>query len=108
MGRILAIDFGTKRIGLAVTDPNQIIATALDTIPSAEILDFLKNYFSTESVSKIIIARSSISLPYLIYYKKETYLYGILQPKNQIIMDYQSVLKDMKKKCFRIQTKRIL
>jgi len=55
LGRILAIDFGTKRIGLAVTDPNQIIATALDTIPSAEILDYLKNYFSKESVSKIII-----------------------------------------------------
>ena len=55
MGRILAIDFGTKRIGLAVTDPNQIIATALDTIPSAEIFDYLKNYFSKEPVSKIII-----------------------------------------------------
>ena len=55
MGRILAIDFGTKRIGLAVTDSNQIIATALTTIPSAEIFDYLKIYFSKESVTRIII-----------------------------------------------------
>lgn len=55
MGRILAIDFGAKRIGIAVTDSNQIIATALDTVPSAEILNYLKNYFSKEKVSKIIV-----------------------------------------------------
>jgi putative Holliday junction resolvase len=55
LGRILAIDFGTKRIGLAVTDTNQIIATALETIASASIFEYLKSYVGKESVSKIIV-----------------------------------------------------
>jgi len=55
LGRILAIDFGTKRIGLAVTDPNQIIATALTTIPSAKIFDYLNSYLSKESVSQFVV-----------------------------------------------------
>jgi putative Holliday junction resolvase len=53
--RILAIDFGTKRIGLAVTDTNRIIATALDTVPSAQIFDYLTNYLKKENVSQIVI-----------------------------------------------------
>ncbi len=55
MGRILAIDFGQKRVGLAVTDPMQMIATRLTTIPTNEIWIFLKDYFSKENVEKIII-----------------------------------------------------
>lgn len=55
MERILAIDFGTKRIGLAVTDTNRIIATALDTVPSAQIFDYLTNYLKKENVSQIVI-----------------------------------------------------
>lgn len=55
MGRILAIDYGTKRIGLAVTDPDQIIATPLDTIENQKIFEFLKQYFSKESVELIIL-----------------------------------------------------
>jgi putative Holliday junction resolvase len=50
MGRILAIDYGSKRTGLAVTDPLRIIATALETVPSAELLSFLKNYCAKEPV----------------------------------------------------------
>jgi putative Holliday junction resolvase len=55
MPRILAIDYGGKRTGLAVTDPLQIIATGLTTIPSAELFPFLKNYFANEAVELIII-----------------------------------------------------
>ncbi len=55
MGRILAIDFGTKRTGLAVTDPLQIIATALDTVETASLLAYLKNYLQKEQVDKAVI-----------------------------------------------------
>ncbi len=55
MPRILAIDFGQKRTGIAVTDEMQIIASGLTTINSVEIFEFLKNYFLTEKVEKIIV-----------------------------------------------------
>lgn len=55
MGRILAIDYGGKRTGIAVTDPLQIIATGLTTIDSKELVPFLKKYFSTETVELVII-----------------------------------------------------
>lgn len=53
--RILAIDYGAKRTGLAVTDPLQIIASGLTTVPTSELFSFLANYFQQEGVSKIII-----------------------------------------------------
>ena len=55
MARILSIDYGLKRTGLAVTDPLQIIATGLTTVHSKELIPFLKNYFSKEEVELIII-----------------------------------------------------
>ena len=55
MGRILCIDYGGKRTGIAVTDPLQIIATSLATILSAELVSFLKKYFLQESVELILI-----------------------------------------------------
>jgi len=55
MGRIMAIDYGRKRTGVAVTDPLQIIANGLDTIPSHLIFDFLNTYFEKEPVDAIII-----------------------------------------------------
>ena len=55
MPRILAIDYGLKRTGLAVTDPLKIIATGLTTIASKQLISFLKNYFSKEDVELIII-----------------------------------------------------
>lgn len=55
MARILAIDYGGKRTGLAVTDPLQIIATGLATIESKKLIPYLKNYFATEVVELIII-----------------------------------------------------
>jgi putative Holliday junction resolvase len=55
MGRILAIDFGKKRTGIAVTDPLQIIATGLETVDSKELIGYLKKYFSSEEVEKVLI-----------------------------------------------------
>ncbi len=55
MGRILAIDYGTKRVGLAVTDPEQIIASPLDTIDNKNIFSFLENYLVTNVVELIIV-----------------------------------------------------
>ncbi len=55
MARILAIDYGKKRTGIAVTDPMQIIATGLSTIDSHELIPFLKKYTETETVELIII-----------------------------------------------------
>lgn len=55
MARIMAIDYGLKRTGLAVTDPLQIIATGLMTIESPKLIVFLKDYFKKEPVELIII-----------------------------------------------------
>ena len=55
MSRILAFDYGTKRIGIAVTDPLQIIATGLDTIHPKDIVEFLKNYLLRESVELFVV-----------------------------------------------------
>jgi putative holliday junction resolvase len=55
MARILAIDYGGKRTGLAVTDPLQIIATGLAAIDSKELIPFLKRYFAAEQVELVII-----------------------------------------------------
>ncbi len=55
MDRIMAIDFGTKRVGLAVTDPNQIIATALTTIHPDKTIEFIKSYIRTESVICFVV-----------------------------------------------------
>ncbi len=55
MARILAIDYGGKRTGLAVTDPLKIIATGLETIESKELIPWLKNYLGKEDVELIII-----------------------------------------------------
>jgi putative holliday junction resolvase len=55
MARILAIDYGVKRTGLAVTDPLQIIAGALTTVETPQLFNFLKDYFSREQVELIII-----------------------------------------------------
>ena len=55
MARILCIDFGGKRTGLAITDPLQIIATGLTTINTKDFIPFLKDYFLKEQVEKIVI-----------------------------------------------------
>lgn len=55
MGRILAIDYGRKRTGLAVTDSLQLIPGGLDTVPSHELLKFLEDYFRKESVERVVV-----------------------------------------------------
>lgn len=55
VGRILAIDYGKKRVGIAVTDPLQMIATRLTTVQSGEIWTFLKDYFAKEQVERVIV-----------------------------------------------------
>ena len=55
MARILSIDYGRKRTGLAVTDPLQIIAGGLATVATAQLFDFLKDYVARESVDLIVI-----------------------------------------------------
>ncbi|WP_320052325.1 Holliday junction resolvase RuvX [uncultured Acetobacteroides sp.] len=55
MGRLLAIDYGKKRVGIAVTDPMQLIATGLCTVASNQVITFLKEYLGKESVDCIVI-----------------------------------------------------
>jgi putative Holliday junction resolvase len=55
MARIMAIDYGLKRTGIAVTDPLQIIASALTTVESAKIFTFLDNYLNKEKVELILV-----------------------------------------------------
>ncbi|MGG8494832.1 Holliday junction resolvase RuvX [Tenacibaculum sp. TC6] len=57
MGRILAIDFGKKRTGIAVTDELQIIASGLTTVTTDNLIDFLKEYISKENVELFIIGK---------------------------------------------------
>ena len=55
MPRLLAIDYGKKRCGLAVSDPLQIIATGLATVETRELLAYLRTYFFKEEVEKVLI-----------------------------------------------------
>lgn len=55
MGRILAIDYGRKRSGVAVTDPLKIIANGLTTVRTCDLMDFLKDYMRKEQVERIIV-----------------------------------------------------
>ncbi len=55
MGRLLAIDYGTKRCGIAVTDPLQIIASGLTTVTNAELIPFLVAYFKEETVDLVVL-----------------------------------------------------
>ena len=55
MGRIIGIDFGRKRTGIAVTDPLKIVANGLTTVPSHTVVDFLVKYIEKENVEKIVV-----------------------------------------------------
>lgn len=55
MPRILAIDYGSKRVGIATTDNEQIIATSLATVPEKEILHFIQNYARSETISCFVV-----------------------------------------------------
>ena len=91
MSRIIAIDYGLKRTGLAVTDPLQIIATGLTTVESRQLIPFLKDYFGKEPVELIIIG----------------------EPKNWDDSDthatplVEKCIKDLQKNFFNIPIKRV-
>lgn len=55
MGRIMAIDYGTKRVGLAVTDPSQIIATGLTTVHSEEVMEYIQDYCEREPIDAFVV-----------------------------------------------------
>ena len=55
MGRIIAIDYGRKRSGIAVTDTLQIVANGLTAVPTHTLLNFIKDYISTENVDRIVV-----------------------------------------------------
>ena len=55
MDRIIGIDYGRKRVGVAVSDPLGIFASALDTVPAAKIIDYLKNYAANQTVSRFVV-----------------------------------------------------
>lgn len=57
MGRILAIDFGRRRTGLAVTDPLRIVANGLETVPTHEVLAFIEKYVAKENVDLLVIGK---------------------------------------------------
>ena len=59
MARILGIDYGRKRTGIAVTDPLQIVANSLATVPSHTVIDFIKNYVTREQVESIVVGQPS-------------------------------------------------
>lgn len=55
LGRIIAIDYGTKRTGVAVTDPGQMIASPVETVPSHELMNYLQAYFAKEKVKLMVV-----------------------------------------------------
>ena len=59
MGRILAIDYGTKRTGIAVSDPLRLIAGGLETVPTKELERWLADYFARGDVSTIVVGKPS-------------------------------------------------
>jgi len=58
MGRIVSIDYGTKRVGLAVTDPLQIIATGLDVVHSKDIIEFLQSYDKANNIESFVVGHA--------------------------------------------------
>lgn len=58
MGQVIGIDFGIKRTGLAVTDDLRIIASGLDTVPTSEVMDYLKRYCAKEVVETMVVGQA--------------------------------------------------
>ena len=82
MGQILAIDFGHKRCGIAITDPMQLIASGLTTVPTHEVEDFLKAYVSKEKVAGFVVGK-----PYQMNFQdseSEQYIGSFLERLNHL------------------------
>ncbi len=89
MSRILAIDYGSKRTGIAITDELRIIASGLTTVATSELFDFLKKYFASEKVTLVLVGEpkqkdgthSSIEEEIQKFLKKFATLYPNLEVK---------------------------
>ena len=75
MARVIGIDYGQKRVGIAITDPLKMIASGLTTVGSHEVINFLVNYISKEEVDCIVVGKpiqmnniASESLPYVLQF----------------------------------------
>jgi len=91
MARIMGIDYGTKRTGISVTDPGQIIVSPLKTVPTASLLNFLKKYFIDEEVEKIVFGYPTHKDGNPTYVVKEIYSFKEKLEKlfPSLIYDYQ-------------------
>ena len=89
MGRILALDFGSKRTGIAVTDEIKLIASGLTTVTTPELLNFLSNYFEAENVELVLVGEprqkdgthSSIEVEIQKFLKKFQKLFPVMEVK---------------------------
>ncbi len=92
MGRIMAIDYGAKRTGIAVTDPMQIIASGLSTISTSELIPFLVDYLKEESVETLVVGEpkqmdNSVS-------QSETLIQNFLKELNRYLPSMNVVRQD--------------
>tara|TARA_B100000427_G_C15226691_1_gene471568 strand:+ start:172 stop:588 length:417 start_codon:yes stop_codon:yes gene_type:complete len=85
MARVLAIDYGQKRIGLAHTDMEQIIASPLDTVLTKDIFDYLNHYFKTEDIDCVVIGNPKTlkNEPALIFPKIQVFVKNIKKKYNK-------------------------
>lgn len=95
MPRILCIDYGRKKIGLAVTDPLQIIVSGLDTVLRVDLDQFLENYLKEEAVEKIVIGDPGASNERTALLQKEIFNY-----KNKLSKKYPEILFDYQDESF--------
>ena len=92
MGRIIGIDYGTKRTGIAVTDPLQIIASPLETISTNQLFDYLKNYFAQEAVVALVIGQAMRADGTL--GKLETHIIGFIRKMEKEFPDLEIYRQD--------------
>ncbi len=87
MARLLAIDYGTKRTGIAVTDEMQLIASGLTTVQTGNLIPFLKNYFSEEKVELVVIGEPK---------QKDGSHSGVEEDIKKFIQKFSEVFPEMK------------
>ncbi len=89
MGRIMGIDYGLKKCGIAVTDPLQIIVSPLKTIKTSSLLSYLKIYFETEEVDKIVFGYPTHKDG------NPTYVVDLIEAfKTKLISEFPNILLD--------------
>lgn len=88
----MGIDYGNKKTGIAVTDPLRIICSALDTVPTSELLDYLADYFAREEVERIVVGEplhpDGTPLP------QHTHIVGLVRKLGKLYPDKRIVMQD--------------